>query len=587
MISINNKETKAVPVKRRNLLNYEIEQLEKNLPFNNFTSSKISKLRVLKATCAYLKKQRHFLNLKNKNKYFDMFSLEEEYGFLICFSKNGEIVFISETIFEYLGFFAMDILLTHDSIFELICDQDINAFKKLIENYNDNSNKLTLFSNWFVSKIKRKNVPKSEFKLLKMNGQYDLVTELFIFNCQPVISKPNREICMLNDPNCFKTLLKLNLDIFDLDSNASNLLEYECYEQRKLNLYHILTHESLKVVTERHRELLKSKATTQYLDHVQLISKNGFVLNCLINLHINNKGFIIANFQLMSYSDIEKYNEYVTTINLSTLTKTHEILDFDEMDEIDSGIKDNGETEDIENRNFLNTMETSKIVGSCKRKYKTEIDEDNFNLEKKKSKKSITKSKASKIKEEMNVNVKIEPDTQEVAETEIFSIKNKLIDEVKYLDSCWSLIEKLESVDPIKEEKNNPSFDELHISEANDYHIEQSSIESHLSEDKMIIFHEAISDDYLDYEEENLDENLLEKYLNLMHNETDYDTYQNEDIADFKKIDNSQNTIYNNECEINYNNDHEINACLSPDNYFNDYFYNDNNNFIINDLELI
>ena len=82
MISINNKETKAVPVKRRNLLNYEIEQLEKNLPFNNFTSSKISKLRVLKATCAYLKKQRHFLNLKNKNKYFDMFSLEE-----VCIKK--------------------------------------------------------------------------------------------------------------------------------------------------------------------------------------------------------------------------------------------------------------------------------------------------------------------------------------------------------------------------------------------------------------------------------------------------------------------------------------------------------------------
>lgn len=151
----------------------------------------------------------------------------------------------------------MDILLTHDSIFELICDQDKNTYKFLLENFNSNdSNKITFFSNWFVSKIKRKNIPKSEFKLLKMIGCYDKSTELFIFNCQPVLSKSNRDYIMLNDPNCFKTLHKLNLEFFDLCSNAVNLIDFkeEDIEEKCISLYDILSHECLKTVAERHTE---------------------------------------------------------------------------------------------------------------------------------------------------------------------------------------------------------------------------------------------------------------------------------------------------------------------------------------------
>jgi hypothetical protein len=220
--------------------------------------------------------------------------------------------------------------LTHDSIFELICDQDKNKYKFLLENFdNDSSNKITFFSNWFVSKIKRKNIPKSEFKLLKMIGCYDNSTDLFIFNCQPVLSKSNRDFIMLNDPNCFKTLHKLNLEFFDLCPNAVSLMEVEEEDigEKCISLFDVLSHESLEKVAERHSEcnfeiynnfdliinhymnnkkkiyylVLNSKLTKNFVEHVKIITKNGSILDCLMNIHINNKGYIVANFQLMKY----------------------------------------------------------------------------------------------------------------------------------------------------------------------------------------------------------------------------------------------------------------------------------------------
>lgn len=64
-------------LKRRSELNKELEELEESLPFSTLSTNKLSKLRVLKATCAYLKKEKHFMSLKNENSIYDKFNFEQ------------------------------------------------------------------------------------------------------------------------------------------------------------------------------------------------------------------------------------------------------------------------------------------------------------------------------------------------------------------------------------------------------------------------------------------------------------------------------------------------------------------------------
>ncbi len=41
--------------------------------------------------------------------------------------------------------------------------------------------------------------------------------------------------------------------------------------------------------------------TKNFVEHVKIMTKNGSILDCLMNMHINNKGYIVAYFQLMKY----------------------------------------------------------------------------------------------------------------------------------------------------------------------------------------------------------------------------------------------------------------------------------------------
>jgi hypothetical protein len=61
---------------------------------------------------------------------------------------------------------------------------------------------------------------------------------------------------MLNDPNCFKTLHKLNLEFFDLCPNATGLIDFkdEDIDDKCVSLYDVLSHESLAKIAERHKE---------------------------------------------------------------------------------------------------------------------------------------------------------------------------------------------------------------------------------------------------------------------------------------------------------------------------------------------
>lgn len=95
------------PKERRDQLKKEIDELGKNLPFK---FEKNSQLRIMKALCTYIKKNKH-LGKINQAKCVDSLNFVSNdvnvdqlgSGFMVCFTNKGELVYISENISDYFG----------------------------------------------------------------------------------------------------------------------------------------------------------------------------------------------------------------------------------------------------------------------------------------------------------------------------------------------------------------------------------------------------------------------------------------------------------------------------------------------------
>lgn len=88
-----------------------------------------------------------------------------------------------------------------------------------------------------------------------MSGHYDPAIELFVFNCEPILSTNNRDVLSMTNPKCFKTIHKLNLQILDYNSTFHEFLGYNGTDfQDMFNLYRLLSPDSLDIVIKRHKD---------------------------------------------------------------------------------------------------------------------------------------------------------------------------------------------------------------------------------------------------------------------------------------------------------------------------------------------
>lgn len=92
-----------------------------------------------------------------------------------------------------------------------------------------------------------------------MTGHYNPTIELFVFNCEPILSTNNRDVLSMTNPKCFKTTHKLNLQILDYNSTFHEFLGYNGTDfQEIFNLYRLLSPDSLDIVIKRHKDRIIS-----------------------------------------------------------------------------------------------------------------------------------------------------------------------------------------------------------------------------------------------------------------------------------------------------------------------------------------
>lgn len=327
--AINNNNQQQAPIpyngsskQRRDLLKNETDQLGRELPFD---CGKMSQLRILKAACNYLRKDKHFgalRTLHDDSKYIngflgcdEIFRNESLSGFIICFSKSGELVHVSDTSYEHLGIRSIDIIFTYDSVYDMVHEHDKHFFEELKTNFEEykNGKKFSFYSLWFVSKIKRNERSLTEYKLIRVSGHYDTKTALFVATCEQILSVSNREILSNISADCFTSVHDKQLGFQEISFDAENLLGYDLSEDdfSTKSLYHLLAPESLKIVRDRHMQVLSEKNTKGYLDAVKILHKNGSYVDCLVNLYCDMKEQIYCKYQVIGKQKMQEYNEYV------------------------------------------------------------------------------------------------------------------------------------------------------------------------------------------------------------------------------------------------------------------------------------
>lgn len=308
---------------RRDLLKNETDRLGRELPFDY---GKISQLRILKAACNYMKKEKYFANL-NSNKMNEspllnsLISCDETLrneglsGFIVCFTKCGKLVYMSDTSYEHLGLRSMDLMFTYDSISDMIHEQDKHFFKDLETNFDKyrDGRMFSFYSLWFVSKIKRNEKSLIEYKLIKLTGHFDAKTDLYIATCIQILSVSNRDIMPSISADCFTSVHDHCLGFQEISTNVENLLGYNLNDEDfgSKTLYELVSPQSLALIKERHLQILTEKNTKGYLDPIKLLHRGGFYVDCLVNLYCDLKDHIICKYQVVSPQNMLDYKEYV------------------------------------------------------------------------------------------------------------------------------------------------------------------------------------------------------------------------------------------------------------------------------------
>lgn len=110
--------------------------------------------------------------------------------------------------------------------------------------------------------------------MFKIKGQFDMLTDMFVLTCSPVLSNTNKELVIYSDPMSFSTSHMPNLSIIDFTQNASVLLGYSTEEASGMKLYDIISPDCLIQLSEIHLKCNRFG--------LNFYSKKNFLLNVFL-----------------------------------------------------------------------------------------------------------------------------------------------------------------------------------------------------------------------------------------------------------------------------------------------------------------
>ncbi|OCT84149.1 neuronal PAS domain-containing protein 4A [Xenopus laevis] len=260
--------TKGASKARRDQINAEIRNLKELLPISEGDKVRLSYLHIMSLACIYTRKSVFFSRghqteeleclLSNQDLMDFVHSLP---GFLLTFTSEGKLIYVSENVADHLGHSMVDLVAQGDSIYDIIDPSDHFVMRNQLAMPSSPDSERMFRCRFNTSKTARRQSAGNKMVLIRGRfqqppaGTYWSSNPVFTAFCIPLDPKP-RVIQSHLFMDFFESQHAKDLSVLDVSDSS---LQYLCYEKSDLiskSWYNLIHPEDLTHLSKQHLKLM-------------------------------------------------------------------------------------------------------------------------------------------------------------------------------------------------------------------------------------------------------------------------------------------------------------------------------------------
>ncbi|XP_056616923.1 neuronal PAS domain-containing protein 4-like isoform X2 [Triplophysa dalaica] len=249
--------TKGASKARRDHINAEIRSLRAMLPICADEHERLSYLHSMSIICTFMRKSALLGGVCQNSPDVSLPQqdiLHALAGFIVAFTKEGKLLYVSENVSQYLGLSMVDVL-QGDTFYHMIDTQDVEHVKDFLKEDHNVSAERSFVCRMVTSKAFRLQYGSCCSVLVRglfQGGRPD--PALFVALCTPTVNRL-RDVDYLNDYMCFQTLHKPDMSFTDAPLSVFFHLGFSSEELIGRSWYGLLHPDDLTVSAGLHKTL--------------------------------------------------------------------------------------------------------------------------------------------------------------------------------------------------------------------------------------------------------------------------------------------------------------------------------------------
>ncbi|XP_061462703.1 neuronal PAS domain-containing protein 4 [Rhineura floridana] len=293
--------TKGASKARRDQINAEIRNLKDLLPIAEGDKLRLSYLHIMSLACIYTRKSIFFskgATLEGLESLLSSQDLEDFMqtlpGFLLAFTREGKLIYVSENVAEHLGHSMVDLVAQGDSIYDIIDPADHFVMRNQLALPSPVDTNRLFRCHFNTSKTIRRQSAGNKLVLIRGRfhqpppGSYWSTNPVFTAFCTPLDPKPR-----ISQNSFFLTSFESHhtkdLAIVDISESVISHLGFEKSELFCKSWYSLIHPEDLSHASAQHYRLLGDTSETQAEMVIRLQTKDGMNWIWIYSLlHVEN-----------------------------------------------------------------------------------------------------------------------------------------------------------------------------------------------------------------------------------------------------------------------------------------------------------
>ncbi|XP_057183536.1 neuronal PAS domain-containing protein 4-like isoform X2 [Triplophysa rosa] len=249
--------TKGASKARRDHINAEIRSLRAMLPICADEHERLSYLHSMSIICTFMRKCALLAGVCENSADVSLPQqdiLHALAGFIVAFTKEGKLLYVSENVSQYLGLSMVDVL-QGDTFYDMIDTQDVEHVKDFLKEEPNVSAERSLVCRMVTSKAFRLQYGSSCSVLVRGRFQGGRPNPaLFVALCTPTVNRL-RDVDYLSDYMCFQTLHKPDMSFTYAPHSVFFHLGFSSEELIGRSWYRLLHPDDLTVSAGLHKRL--------------------------------------------------------------------------------------------------------------------------------------------------------------------------------------------------------------------------------------------------------------------------------------------------------------------------------------------